>query len=159
MGVDPGHRRLEVADVVGARAAVAPAPALDLTAHVAVAPVELGEPGGLDVDVVQRDESVDRGAAQRGHPVAVEPELRGHVAAQDGALEALHDVELRPDDVVVAAEGDHPRHRGEHRGQGGLDVVLAPHVVGAPGLGARRRATQDEVTPRHPAHRRTAAGR
>jgi hypothetical protein len=38
-------------------------------------------------------------------------------------------------------------HQRERAGQRRLEVVLAAHVVRALGLGAERRATQDEVAP------------
>ena len=144
--VEPGHRRLEVADVGRAGPAVAAGPALDLAPDVALAAVEPGEPRRLEVDVVQRDQRVDRVAAQGLHAGAVEAELGRQVAAQDRALDALHDVELGAEHVLVAAVRHHLGHEGEHRRERGLEVVLAAHVVRAPGLGAHRRAAQDEVT-------------
>ena len=85
-------------------------------------------------------------AAERGHVVG--RRLETQAPPGDRALEPLHHVELRADDRLVATEPDHGGDVREDGGERRLDVVLAAHVVGAPGLRAGRGAAQDEVAAR-----------
>ena len=99
----------------------------------------------------RRRRSAGRRARRRRVPHRVETSLGvsvpRQVAAQDGALELLHHVELRADHRLVVAEARPSSATSGNTGaQRRLDAVLAAHVVGALGLRAGRRAAQDQVT-------------
>ena len=143
--LEPGHDRLEGADVRGPGRPIARRPARDLPADIAVPATQVGQAGHRDVDIVQLDEGLHRAPAQPLDVAAGQAQLRGDVGAQDRPDDPLHDVEGRPEDVLVPAQCHHRRDRREDRGERHLQVVLADHVVRTLGLGAHRRPPEDDV--------------
>ena len=142
---EPGHHRLSVRDVRRAGPAIALGPSGDLSRDVAGPPAEGGQAGGVDIDGMQIGQRVDRCDAEAPRGVGAQTQLRRDIPAQDETLDALHDIEVTAQDRLVLAVGHHPRDERESRGEGCLQVVLAPHVVGTFGLGADRRSAQHEV--------------
>jgi hypothetical protein len=137
---DALHRR----DVVGDGGGVAPGPALDLAAHVAVGVAERGEAGGLDVDRVQLGEGLDGGDREAAREGRIDREARGQTAAQDDPADPLHHVEPGPEDRFVA-EQQRPRDPRVDGGELAEERELAVHVVGRLDLGAEGRAAQDQL--------------
>ena len=93
--LEPGHDRLEGADVRGPGRPIARRPARDLPADIAVPATQVGQAGHRDVDIVQLDEGLHRAPAQPLDVAAGQAQLRD-VGAQDRPDDPLHDVEGRP---------------------------------------------------------------
>jgi hypothetical protein len=93
---------------------------------------------------MQVDQSIDEAYAEAANAVSIQPQFRRQVAAQDGAGEALHHVEILADDLGVIAAREDRRHIGIAGLQGVHHARLAQHVVGGLGLGASRRSAQHQ---------------
>ena len=94
---------------------VLPAPALELALDVPLVPPEVTEPDRVGVDVVQRGQRVGHLVAHGPPGRLVERGLRLGRAAQDVALDELHDVEGALVDRLVGAEADGDRDRDPGR--------------------------------------------
>ena len=121
-------------------------PALQLALDVALVATEIGEPGRVEVDGVDRRHRVDeRPAGVGAAPRASSARSAVGVIAHDDAVDEAHHVERRVVDRLVVAQPE--RRRDRHGGalQAGDDAVLAAHVVGARQHVAERRAAQHEA--------------
>ena len=70
---------------------------------------------------------------------------RGDLSGDDLAVDALHDVEGRADDLLVLAGREHARDPRPGRPEGAQQARLAQHVVGALGNRRARRAAQHDL--------------
>ena len=116
-------------EVAGLRRLVLRVPALQLATHELVAPGEVAQPDGVDVDGVEGDERVDQRPARVGVRFRVERPLGGGGVVQDDAGDVGHHVERRADHVRVRAGGHRLRDRNGCRPERVDDAVLAAHVV------------------------------
>ena len=121
--------QLAVVDAFHLHLLVLPAPALELALDVPVVPPEVPEPDRVGVDVVQRGQRVGHVVADAAPGRLVEGRLRLGRAAQDVALDELHDVEGALVDRLVGAEADRDGDRDPDRAQRMHQPVLARHVV------------------------------
>ena len=141
--MDPVDRR-QVARLALVPLAV---PALELAGDVALVAPEVAQPGGVDVDGVDRRHRVDQRAAGVRPARRVERRLGLLAVAQDGAVDEAHRVERRVVDRRVVAEAEDRRH-GDRRILEPRDhAVLAAHVVGAGEDVAERWPAEDEALP------------
>ena len=118
---------------------------LSWRANVGLVTTEIGEPGGVEVDGVDRRHRVDERAAGVRPGGLGESLERDGAVAHDDAVDVAHDVERRAVDGGVGAQAE--RRRDRHAGplQAGDDAVLAAHVVGAGEHVAERRPAQHEL--------------
>jgi hypothetical protein len=103
-------------------------PPVDL-AHIVVAgPAEFGEPDCPPIDQMQPRQRVVHAEIDRPPHLARKPRQRG--GPEDAALEALHQIERRPDHLAVVAEQDWARHRHVGFGERRQHAELAVNGVG-----------------------------
>ena len=118
-------------------------PPLQLPFDVALAPAQVAEAHGVDVDRVDLGQHVDERLA-RDPALRLVEDGRGDLGrAQDVSLDEVHDVERRAVHRLVGAQAEGRRH-GHRRGpEGGDDLVLPAHVVGGGQDVVQGRAAQD----------------
>ena len=141
----PGGDGVHRGDLVGDGGGVAPGPALDLPAHVALGVPERAQPGRVDVERVQLGEGVGGRLRQPPREGRVDLQTRGEATAQHDAADALHQIEPGPEDRFIVAQQQRPRHPRVHRRELAEDRKLAVHVVCRLDLRAERRPAQHQL--------------
>ena len=117
------------------------APQSHLSREIALGAAEVGEAGGLHVDLVQRSESVDQGPR---HDVRLLGCERARVLGicDHPAVDEVHEQERDADDVEVLAEPVDGGNGVSRPAEPRQDRVLARHVVGLGHDVTERRAPQ-----------------
>ena len=124
-------------------------PPSQLSSHVVLALSHGSEADLVDVDPVERSQSVDQVGGERT-PV-LRAQLQGLIhVVEDEALDLAHDVEGDPDDLRIRASGEHPGHRDGRALQRGEEAPLPAHVVSSGQDLAEGRAAQDDSMPVRP---------
>ena len=91
---------------------------------------------------MQVHQLVDHIQAQLARIRLTELKVLGEILAQDDAFQALHDVKIAAQNVVVVADGDNVRNIREFRLESPHHLGFPQHVVGRLSNMAKRRAAQ-----------------
>ena len=140
--VQPAHHCFKVTHVIRLRLAETVTPAANLALHITGALTQLIKAGGLGIDIVQVHQLVDHIQAQLAGIRLTELKVLGEILAQDDAFQALHDVKIAAQNVVVVADGDNVRNIREFGLESPHHLGFPQHVVGRLGNMAKRRAAQ-----------------
>ena len=137
----PGDELVHLVDLGRLAGPVLLGPAVDLAGEIVAGLAVVGEAHSRIVDIVQGRQGVDLGLVDR-------PPLGRLIVGQsavpkDAALDVLHDVEDRADDVLVHAKRIGLGHREVSLVQARDHLELAIHGMGAGQQLARRLAAQD----------------
>ncbi len=121
-----------------------PVPPLQLAGDVAVVTGQIGEPGGLEIDGVQRGHRVDDRSAGGGPGIGRQGTLGDVPVAHHVAVDVAHHVERGTVDGAVLAQAERRRHGHRAVLQTGDDAELPADVMGAGEHVAERRPAQHE---------------
>src|SRR5690606_5949782 len=105
---------------------------------------QIAQPGRIVVHSVNRSQVVDRGNGYRVHDLRRQVHAWRGSAAQDYAVQPLHDVERGAEDGFVFTVQQRARDLGVDPAQTAEHAVFAPHVVRRLDVGAKGRASQHQ---------------
>ena len=138
----PLGQGLEAGDPPAPARLIQRAEAAQLALEVAARAPEAAQRLGLPVDGVELGEGVDHGQAERPAVGAGRDRVGDH-----GAVERLHHVERRADQLRVLADGEDARDADALLGERELQPRLAHDIVRGRRQWRRRRASQHDARP------------